>query len=349
MRENYAQNFIRNTYSRLPLSLQICTWRILCLLRIKPPLSFFMVAVALTYNCNAHCNMCSIKKYKKKDGIELTTEEVKSLINQLSEVKTDLLNFFGGEPLLRKDIFELIKYAHEKGILPSISTNGFLISEKIAKKLKDAGLFRASINLSVYKKKIHDMGHNLPGCFTRTVNAINYCIKNNIQVLINIVATKNNIRNGSLNNIILLGKKLKVTKINIIIPTMAGGWFHAKKEMLEPSDYEKIIPLTKIGIVSSEVKEFLGYKHMPHLCKTGRMFYVSCYGDVQPCYAIPISFGNIREKPLKEILESMQKYIKQYGLNTKTSIQCVANDEGFRAKYLKDWTPKTALPIRLKF
>lgn len=330
--------FIRNLYSLydsiLPVRIRRLVRNMLAVCRIRPV--FHTVQIALTYCCNADCYKCSIARYKRNEK-ELSTDEVKSLIDQLYKIRIDNLGFFGGEPLLRKDVFELIAYASGKGIKTSINTNGYLLSKKTVKRLKDAGLSSVYISLDSSDETIHDNLHKLSGCFKKAIGGVRYCVSNDIITTINTVATRENVRKGILDKIVFLGKKLNVAKVNIISPVMIGGWLDAKKEMLEASDYEKIIPLTKLGMVDSEIKKHFGRLCMNCMCRTGTKLYISCYGDVQPCWAVPISFGNTREKPLKDIVRLMKERTSLFS-SSKYSSDCIVNDMAFRTRYLKKIT-----------
>jgi MoaA/NifB/PqqE/SkfB family radical SAM enzyme len=76
---------------------------------------------------------------QKYEG-ELTTEEAKRFIDDLAEFNVPVLLFSGGEPLMRKDFFELAEYAAAKGIRPTLSTNGTLITREVAERIKKIGV-----------------------------------------------------------------------------------------------------------------------------------------------------------------------------------------------------------------
>lgn len=88
----------------------------------------------VTNRCNLRCKHCYVEA--SENGKELNTEDAKKVIDQLSEAGVFMLSFTGGEPLVRKDIFELISYANETGLYTNLATNATLIDEKTAKRLK---------------------------------------------------------------------------------------------------------------------------------------------------------------------------------------------------------------------
>ena len=93
-----------------------------------------------TRTCNLKCIHCYMDSDAKKYQGELSTEEAKHFIDDLAEFKVPVLLFSGGEPLIRQDFFELAKYSLAKGIRPTLSTNGTLITREVAQRIKDIGV-----------------------------------------------------------------------------------------------------------------------------------------------------------------------------------------------------------------
>ena len=96
----------------------------------------------ITRKCNLKCSHCYINATTKELKNELTTYEAKNLIDQISEVSRPLLILSGGEPLLRSDVFELIKYGVSKGLKMGLGSNGSLIDSDTAHKLKQTGILK---------------------------------------------------------------------------------------------------------------------------------------------------------------------------------------------------------------
>ena len=101
----------------------------------------------VTRRCNLLCVHCYTDSDNKKYAGELTTVEGKALLDDLAEFKVPAVLFSGGEPLVRKDIFELVSYAVDKGLRPTLSTNGTLIDKKTARKIKQAGFTYVGVSL----------------------------------------------------------------------------------------------------------------------------------------------------------------------------------------------------------
>ncbi|MCX7927051.1 MAG: radical SAM protein [Candidatus Omnitrophica bacterium] len=105
----------------------------------------------VVYNCTRRCNLNCIHCYSDSTNQayknELDTSQAKKLIKDLADFKVPVILFSGGEPLLRKDLFELLNYAHSLGIHTVISTNGTLITEELAYKIKQASVDYVGISL----------------------------------------------------------------------------------------------------------------------------------------------------------------------------------------------------------
>ena len=100
-----------------------------------------------TKTCNLKCMHCYMQSDAKKYKDELTTEEAKKFIDDLADFHVPVLLFSGGEPLIRPDFFELATYAQAKGVRPTLSTNGTLITREVAQRIKDIGVGYVGISL----------------------------------------------------------------------------------------------------------------------------------------------------------------------------------------------------------
>jgi len=91
----------------------------------------------LTRNCNLNCVYCDSKDNTKKD---ISTEKVKKIIDKLYSLEIRAIAFFGGEPTLRRDFCEILKYSVDKGIFSYFTTNGTLLNEEYLKRIAETGV-----------------------------------------------------------------------------------------------------------------------------------------------------------------------------------------------------------------
>ena len=127
-----------------------------------------------TKTCNLRCQHC----YMDSDGgryDELSTEEAKKFIDDLSDFRVPVLLFSGGEPLIRKDFFELASYAGELGIRPTLSTNGTLIDRETARRIKEIGVGYVGISLDGLFD-VNDKFRGVEGAYERAMRGIENCV-----------------------------------------------------------------------------------------------------------------------------------------------------------------------------
>lgn len=128
-----------------------------------------------TRTCNLKCRHCYMSSDAKKYQNELTTAEAKQFIDDLADFNVPVLLFSGGEPLIRQDFFELADYAAKKGVRPTLSTNGTLITPEVARKIKDIGVGYVGISLDGLRE-VNDKFRGKAGAFEAAMNGIKNCV-----------------------------------------------------------------------------------------------------------------------------------------------------------------------------
>ena len=110
-----------------------------------------------TKKCNLKCSHCfSDSSYNQKSKFELTTDEVKQVIDILAANDVVTVNFCGGEPLTREDLLEVMSYTQKNDIYPSLSTNATLLTKDMCQKIYDTGVRSVSISLDSLSASKHD-------------------------------------------------------------------------------------------------------------------------------------------------------------------------------------------------
>lgn len=128
-----------------------------------------------TRTCNLRCRHCYMDSDAKKYEGELTTDEARKFIDDLAEFRVPVLLFSGGEPLMRPDFFELAAYAASRGIRPTLSTNGTLITAEVARRIKDIGVGYVGISLDGLRE-INDKFRGKEGAFQAAMQGIQNCV-----------------------------------------------------------------------------------------------------------------------------------------------------------------------------
>ncbi|MFQ5952881.1 MAG: radical SAM protein [Candidatus Omnitrophota bacterium] len=141
--------------------------------------------------CNLSCLHCYAESgFGQQDGT-VSNKEAKEFIDDIASIKVPALLFSGGEPLLRKDIFDLGHYASKKGIYAALSTNGTLITEDIAGKIKDARFKYVGISLDGLEST-HDNFRASKGSFKLSIKGLDNCNKLGIKTGVRFTLSKHN-------------------------------------------------------------------------------------------------------------------------------------------------------------
>lgn len=277
----------------------------------------------VTEACNLRCIHCHATGGKAVDG-ELSTDEGKRLIDMIAaEEEFRTLVFTGGEPLVRADIFALFRHAQQAGLKNILATNGILIDEEMAFKLKDHGVVCNAISIDAADPAIHDRIRNMPGAFDLAMRAIEATRKAGILLQINTTAMEYNF--DQLPKIISLadswgagimlmyqlvavgrGEKisratLKKTANHQLSEIIRDGQRQARtivEPVAGPQYWASLLEQKRQ--VSDLMVKFAG--QVFHGCAAGRGFvYVKAAGDVWPCPFVAVSGGNVKTQSFHEI------------------------------------------------
>lgn len=253
------------------------------------------ITIAPTYRCVCRCVHCGVNSPERPHEEELSTKEIKSIIDQAKDLGVLQVTFTGGEPLLRKDIFELIRHASSRGLLTRINTSGILIDGDIAEKLKKSGLTQGAVSIDDADPRIHDELRGVPGAHQRAVKGIQNLTKAGILCQINTYADRRNIPEG-LKRIISMGRKLNVLAVYFIFPTAIGHWEHDFSKILTDKEKKAVRDLQETTFVHLELPTS---KTLCGILKKMILF-ISPQGNVTPCPFVAYSFGSIKNHPLKD-------------------------------------------------
>lgn len=295
----------------------------------------FLVVWDVTYACNLKCKHC-YSSAGKSLADELTTEEAKEVIDKLDRASVPIIAFSGGEPLVRKDLFELTRYAHDKGIYVAVATNGTLVTKEKVRQMKEAGIEFLQISLDGSTAETHDSFRGIKGVYEKTIQGIKNCVEENFFVNIATTATKYNY--NEIPKIIDLCEELGVNWFMLynFVPTGRGEFISEndltpfeREEMLKKLWY-KLKNGGKVNVLSTapqfarvaleseigknkktipthfanpsfsgklvNLAEFIGG------CGCGRLYCaIRPNGDIEPCVFFPLKIGNIKEDDFEEL------------------------------------------------
>jgi len=155
----------------------------------------YLLAVNLTRRCNLACAHCYLDAETLKQGAadELNTAEVNALLDQVAARGTDtMVVLTGGEPLLRRDLEEMVAHGSELGLSVVVGTNGVLLSDRRVKSLQAAGVMGMGISLDSLDPVCHDEFRGYPGGWEKTLAGMEACRRNGLPFQVHFSVTEQN-------------------------------------------------------------------------------------------------------------------------------------------------------------
>ena len=269
-----------------------------------------IIAWELTAACNLSCRYCRASASHEPDQGELDTDEAKRFVESIAPLKPMLI-LSGGEPLLRPDLFQIIRLAVSLGIRVSLASNGTLITSGLAEEIADSGVSRVSISLDGADAAMHDHGRG-QGSFERSIKGIEN-LRGRVDFQINFTVTQKN--QSELIRIFDLAEKLGAAALHIffLVPTGRGREEDVitpvrQEEMLRQIEGEMDRRTWEVQVTCAPQYARLkkpGHGRGSGGCLAGRRFvFVSRKGEVYPCGYLPLRVGSVREKNFIEIWEN---------------------------------------------
>jgi MoaA/NifB/PqqE/SkfB family radical SAM enzyme len=310
------------------------------------------VTIAVTSGCQCRCLHCSAAKYAENATAfgkkELSTDELKGLIDECIELGAVNITFTGGEPLLRPDIYDLISYVDKEEAITQLFTNGLLLTGDNVRRLKEAGLYSLEVSLDSPYPEEHDSFRGIDGGFEAAVRGIKYALEEGLLVGISTYATRERIKDGSLELLIDLGRKLGVHEVSIFDPVPTGRLLGSEDVLLTENEraylmkiqrsYNQMEGHTRVSTQSAQCSPVAFYALG---CFSGtNQAYVTAFGDVNPCDFTPLTFGNIREEPFEKIWWR----IREHPAYRNKTMRCKMQNMSFREKYIHKIPEQIGLP-----
>lgn len=240
----------------------------------------FRVFFELTYKCNLKCKHCMVVEDRNKQ--ELTYEQICRIIDQIAEFGCLYINFTGGEPLVRKEFFEITSYAKMKKLAFTIQTNGTLITSQVADKI--AALFPLQVSISLLgTRNIHDRIVGIAGSYKRTIEAVKLLRERKVRVCITTVIMRQNA--GELPRIKRFTQQAGVSwaPCSLIVPKFDGSQEPFFCRALDRQLKDSIKRYCRVEIDEDKRSEVLDSP----LCNNagGSSTTITAYGDLNPCPA----------------------------------------------------------------
>lgn len=287
----------------------------------------------ITNKCNCKCLHCYSSSSDTNQGDDLSSEEIIKVLGEAKEMSVFKIFLGGGEPLLRHDVLEIIKYGKKIGLEIVLSTNGTLVDRDMAKKLRESGISNIQVSIDGSTNVTHDTFRGLSGCFTKAVS----CCKN-LQlegVNFGIGTVLSSLNMNEIPEIIDIAIDVGAASYNLMDLSPAGrGYSFYKKYHIGKDKRKKIISLVKrkeqehskinfiyspfeincisdvditseIDCLSEVSQQFVG-------CEAGRtLMVIDPVGDVYSCELLrypELKAGNIKASSIDKIWQESELF-----------------------------------------
>jgi radical SAM protein with 4Fe4S-binding SPASM domain len=267
----------------------------------------YSAIIELTHRCNEKCLHCYLDHpSREKAQQELTTAEIRGILDQLADAGTLHLSITGGEIFLRRDIWEIIEHARSRHFAINLLTNATMIDEAMADRIKAVAPWEMGISVYGATAETHDKITQFPGSFKKTIAAITMLKARGLKVNLKCTLMNDNVAEFDL--IKTLGDRLGVKyTIDPLITPGINGSSRPCGNRISDEDLHRILSDKKFnqGLLTFGTREYSEGAQMTretYMCKAGTNFLsIDPYGNVFPCIQFQMSAGNLRETSFAEI------------------------------------------------
>lgn len=259
---------------------------------------------AVTAWCPCKCWHCSFSDRNKKD--EMSLDDLKINIGKVQDMGVSVIGITGGEPLLRKDLENIVASIDERS-MPLLFTTGYKLIRERVRDLKKAGLEIPVISLDHYRAEIHDKGRGVEGMFDTALNAIELFKSEGFYTAVSFVPDKKLVDDeDELNKVIKLFRELGVNDMRLTSPIRSGCLTDTPEEILSDKNRRTLAELQEKCVRTKGYPGVFGYDYFEskkyYGCGAGfHYMFIDSQGNLCPCDFTMISLGNVKERPLEEI------------------------------------------------
>jgi MoaA/NifB/PqqE/SkfB family radical SAM enzyme len=269
-----------------------------------------LLSFAVNDVCNAACEHCSFFSAVEEKGRKtLTLDQARKLIGDSQDLGVSVINFVGGEPLMRKDFHKVVECVDRDRSTTILFTNGWFLEAR-AKELRDAGLDSIFVSIDAADAKQHDEFRRTPGLFDRALAGARRALKLGFSVGFSTTMTPESWRAGELQRIVELARQTGVHEV-YVFDAMPSGRYQDRLDLVDNRDW--IDEMIQWAVPLNRDHRYPGITFMAHMsshCSVGcscgtSYFYLSPYGDVMSCDFNHSKFGNALKEPLWKIWERL--------------------------------------------
>jgi radical SAM protein with 4Fe4S-binding SPASM domain len=289
-----------------------------------------LVSWNLTRLCNLKCPHCYLDAGPAKRGArlrrdELTTGECLAVLGEMVELGTEMVILTGGEPLLRKDIYQIARTASERGLWVVMGTNGVLVNDRVAKKMVECGIRGVGISIDSTDPERHDAFRGGPDSWRHSMKALEVCREHGLQVLVQTTVMAEN--RDEVPAMLDMARDLGAWSFNLYFLVRTGRACDTRQDGPEMHELDAAATEELLGDLVSYQEEYkpmlVRSKCAPHFkriayekglaglesggCMAGTQYCrITPEGDVTPCPYMDAVAGNVRDRGFAAVWRGSQ-------------------------------------------
>ncbi len=305
--------------------------------------------LALTDACQLSCEHCSAA-LRPRGTAPLDTATWKRVIGECVELGTSVVTFTGGEPLLRRDIDELIASVPRDRAVAEFFCNGLDASPERLSQLRAAGAYGIHLSLDDPDEAEHDRGRGREGVFQAVAQAARAAREAGLLVGLSTYADNESVDGRKLTRVAALGEEWGVSEISVFDGIRTGKLLRGCEPLLDEQHKRRLIAeahdLNRVHrgrlrvITQSWTNSGRGFSLLIGCLAGNLQLHVTTQGDLTPCDFTPLSFGNVQDAPVADLWWRML----DHPAYRKRSIRCRMQSPEFRARYVDTIPDGASLP-----
>ncbi|MGC9515937.1 radical SAM protein [Methanocrinis sp.] len=259
------------------------------------------VTISITEECPNRCLHCALPDSGRHHRLE--PGEIRDIVGQVLDLGTTLVIFDGGEPTTYRDLPDLVGSVDDRAI-STIFTSGTGFSAKLARELKEAGLYAVNVSLDSPREEEHDRMRGRSGAFRDAMLAVKSALDVGLLVDLYVVVRSDNV--SEIDGFHRLAREIGAHELTFFEVVPVGRWSDELGSVLSEVDHAALDEFVsgasspRVFSVPAAFREFG--------CFAGRNWmHVTPEGDVYPCACLPRTAGNVRKDPVKKIWRKMAK------------------------------------------
>jgi MoaA/NifB/PqqE/SkfB family radical SAM enzyme len=263
-------------------------------------------SIAIMRACPNDCIHCSAPS---RSGNILSDDIITRSIGDALDLGSYLITFDGGEPMLRRELPALVSSVDQRAIATAF-TSGYHLTMDLARQLKQAGLYAVRVSIDSPYEEEHDRVRGRKGAFQDALAGVKNALEAGLLVDLFMVTSPSNI--DHLEDAFGLASDLGAHELSLYEIVAVGRWSSHQNDVLSSKDVQRLERFHKEknrtqGPRVTALPYLLGPKMFG--CFAGRRWiHVDAAGEALPCAYMPVSFGNIMEKSLRDIWKEMSRY-----------------------------------------